>query len=367
MSWARRYLSALALAGMASGCTAPGANVPATGELAGRPIQTRVDTVTAAQHLGGDEVCPAITGPGDRDGLAALASRRSPDTAAICFARAVMAETRNRTLQRRYLRSLAGAAARPDAEGLACPGCLFLFVPGFHYHGSPTTGADLGKPRERLATLGLEVDFIEIDETGPVHANAQHIARRLRALKTGSPRVFLVSASKGGADVAEALGGILTPAETLHVEAWINIGGTLGGTRLAEMAGTWPVRPLTTVLGWLEGYRMAAIESLRPGVSRRRLRAQRIPSHIRVINHVAVPMSGDITRRARLGYRVLLRSGPNDGLTLLADAVALGGCTIMAVGEDHYLTGVPVEARTVALVRAILDPGAPACRSGRHT
>ena len=54
-------------------------------------------------------------------------------------------------------------------------------------------------------------------------------------------------------------------------------------------------------------------------------------------------------------YKVLRPLGPNDGLTLLPDALAPGGSTIVALGRDHFLAEDPqIDARTVALMSLVI-------------
>ena len=67
------------------------------------------------------------------------------------------------------------------------------------------------------------------DEQDPVRR--QLVIKQLRGLGL---HLVVVSASKSGAEVALALGRVLTPAETSHVRAWVSIGGVLRGSPVAD-------------------------------------------------------------------------------------------------------------------------------------
>jgi hypothetical protein len=68
-----------------------------------------------------------------------------------------------------------------------------------------------------------------------------------------------------------------------------------------------------------------------------------------------------LSKYAAEDYRNFSTLGPNDGLTLLPDALAPGGVTIVAPGRDHFLAEDPqIDAKTVAfmsLVIASLESG----------
>jgi hypothetical protein len=73
-----------------------------------------------------------------------------------------------------------------------------------------------------------------------------------------------------------------------------------------------------------------------------------------VVNYLGVPFSGDITRGGRFGYRRILPQGPNDGLTLLPDAIVPGGETLVKLGLDHYYLDPRIDQKTAALARLLL-------------
>jgi len=173
----------------------------------------------------------------------------------------------------------------------------------------------------------------------------------VRAASDRGRCVVLVSASKAGAESALALGALLSPAETSGVRSWINISGVLRGTPLADRALAEPRR-------WLAGLalhgRCDGLTSMAESVGRPRFARLRIPGRLLVVNFVPVPLSGDVTDRARSGYRSLRPYGPNDGRTLLAEAIVPGGVTILEPGLDHFFRSVDMGRRTLSLLRVVL-------------
>jgi hypothetical protein len=89
--------------------------------------------------------------------------------------------------------------------------------------------------------------------------------------------------------------------------------------------------------------------------SRARFNLFNVPEHILVVNYIGIPLSGDITKRARDGYLVLRSEGPNDGLTLITDEIAPGSITIAELGLDHYFLYPEIDLKTVAMTQTIIN------------
>jgi hypothetical protein len=69
---------------------------------------------------------------------------------------------------------------------------------------------------------------------------------------------------------------------------------------------------------------------------------------------VSKSFSGQVSDLGRTFYGLLKEQGPNDGLTLITDALA-PGYTIMAVGMDHFVNNDPeIELKTAALLPVML-------------
>jgi hypothetical protein len=192
-----------------------------------------------------------------------------------------------------------------------------------------------------------------------VEHNATLIVQQVRALRASSAAqsVVLVSASKGGPEAALALSMLNDDPAADAVKAWINVGGLLGGTALADLGLTWPLCWLVQLAVLPNGFSDGAFEGIRsltPEHSAQRARSLRLPAHVLVVSFVGVPLSGQLSAMARDGYGRLRAQGPNDGLTLITDAIAPGGVTIPEFGADHYLRQPDIDRKTLALARAVM-------------
>jgi hypothetical protein len=155
--------------------------------------------------------------------------------------------------------------------------------------------------------------------------------------------------------VAHALGHVLSPEETRPVLAWINIGGLLRGSPLADLAASWPTRWFVPLYFRLEGLDPGdSVASLTTTESKARLARQTIPPHVMLINFVGIPLSGHVSEAASFGYRRMRALGPNDGLTPITDELAHGGRTIVQVGLDHYYRDPELDLKTVALALTVM-------------
>jgi hypothetical protein len=271
----------------------------------------------------------------------------------------------------RALRAEVEAIARaPDVWGQRAgpvSEATFLFVPGWLYRADPSTGADLAAQRRALAARGMRVALAAIDENDTVQSNAARIAAEIRARALAGERLVLVSASKGGPESALALDALAGDPAVHAVAAWINIGGILRGSPLADWSQRWPVCWLINPALWFKGIDIDAVRSMRVTELRERFERARLPTHLLVVNIVGAPLAHEVSPRARDGHRRLAALGPNDGLTMLDDAVVESGLTLVEPGLDHFFDDPAIEARTIAiaywLLTSIARNHGPAARS----
>jgi hypothetical protein len=280
-----------------------------------------------------------------RDALAALSRTGSPDAAATTFAAAAEALPRNRE----FLARLETARAEPAPRRY-----LFVLVPGWRYRINPETGADLARPRAMLERLGFAAHLVPLDQNGTVEANAQALADEIVRLEGDARRLILVSTSKGGPETHLALDLVRRAGRAGHVAAWVNIGGLLNGSAVADYWTSWPRRWLAAVAFAFQGMGTASIDSMTTAKSRARFAAVSVPDWVLVINYVAVPLAAEVTPPAQGGYAMLVEHGPNDGLTLLADAIVPHGVTVIARGLDHFYAAPDLDDRIAAMARAIV-------------
>ena len=285
-----------------------------------------------------------------RDALAALAQAESLDAAAEAFAVAVMALPRNRAFRARFDAALAGATA-PGGRG---PYYLFVCVPGWLYLSNPESGADLARPRSVLAAFGYDTRLAQIDENGTVEANAAALADELVQLAASGRRIVLVSTSKAGPETHLALDRLERSGDAAHIVGWVNIGGLINGTPRADWWREWPQRLLATVGFAFLGRSADSIESMTTGVRRARVAELRLPRDVLVVNYIGAPRAAEVSARGQDDYAALVAWGPNDGLTLLADALVPQGVTVVEPGLDHFFAAPDLDRRIAALAQAVM-------------
>jgi hypothetical protein len=281
-----------------------------------------------------------------------LSRRFSVDFASLFLIRHIQQDPGNRWLQERYQQELAATVAGAPMPGYS--EYVILFVPGFLYRQDPSAGADFARPRESITQLGLSHQLAEIDQFGSVEDNAKEIAREIIRLGGSGKKIVLVGASSAGPAIALALGEELGASEVQPVKGWVNVGGILRGSERADGALLWPRRWLSRLICLYKGWNYNIIASYTAKISRKRFDRLQIPSHVFIVNFIGIPLSGDVSKRAKRGYRSLRDKGPNDGLTLITDAIAPGSHTIAEPGLDHYFLDPAISVKTVALARTVL-------------
>jgi hypothetical protein len=285
-----------------------------------------------------------------REALAAHARATSLDEAAELFARTIDAVPRNRAFRVRYERALAD----PPGPVRASSHALFLLVPGWRYRTDPATGADLAQVQRVLESLALATRLAPIGENDTVEANAVTLAAEIERLLPEGRRLILVSTSKGGPETHLALDRLRQAGSAGHVAAWVNIGGLLHGTAIADYWDTWPRSWLAAIGLTLGGHDARAIPTMTTAASRARIAASQLPPHLLVVNYLAVTRERDLTDWTRGNYAILAEHGPNDGLTLLADAIVPQGITVAELGFDHFFRTPDLDRRITAMVLSVL-------------
>lgn len=255
-------------------------------------------------------------------------------------------------VNRRYAEAWQAEMESP-ARAVIPPDLTVIFVPGFGYQSLSGNGADLSGPRRAIAAIGFRTELAPLHDTAPVETNADILADLIR--RHPARQLWLVSASAGGPTVAEALSRLATTKAEHRVEVWLNIGGLLRGTALADAALGWPKSWLVRALFAAKGWNFATVHSLSTGPSRARATGWKWAPSIRVVNLVGIPRATrELSPRAVDGYRQLAAFGPNDGLTLIEDALAAGAPTLLLPGYDHFLLAPDIDQRTQAIARLLL-------------
>ncbi len=364
------------LCGLAGACATPAADpaVQGTGTVADRTLSVPLDH-EAARHFLEDhpdahpegwhhDIEPIRADLADQplhqlDFTPVLARPGSVDLAALLFIDRVYRNDRNAQFAAcvSHFNDRLGAPDT-DVEALmqsAAERFHVVFVPGWLYEDHTTTEADFARTRSALERAGITHELLDTKQDGTVEANAAHLADHLRNFDDPSRELIIVSASKSGAEVHYALGHLLSPEESATVTAWINAGGLLRGTAVAD---DWTRLPRSLVgrplMAW-HGWSWESLLSLRTDAAAERLARSDLPATLRVINYIPVPMTAQMTHGAEGRHARLARLGPNDGAGLLTDAVAAAddAITLTEPEADHYFLRTDIGRRTLALTRAL--------------
>lgn len=324
-------------------------SLPASGRIGDLFIDAAVDGEIAREYLEGrnlpyelaslrEELKRQRRAPTVRE-LERISEIYSPDAATLLFLERLSEAPGARAFRERFKAELRHVReAGIENVALDPPyGLTLLMAPGWFYEeNGHETNADYRVQRTLLRRWGVPHRLIGTDQNGSVEENANAIADAVRQLPDGE-RAYLVSASKSGGEVALALGRLLDPSEVRRVRGWLSIGGVVSGSALADRVLEpdlcWFVRLMLSA----SGFDMEGLESMRTTLRRSAFQGLAFPRHLEIYSYIPVPLSGQISERGRLGYRLMRDRGPNDGLTLLADEMIPGATPIIAPGVDHFL------------------------------
>jgi hypothetical protein len=369
-----RFFTLLALYAGLLACSESIPQISVQTELAGKEIQTTVDSDIARyyleQFLKGDKTRPEydraietaernIVGElPSKALLQLLAQTHSTDFATLILWQSIVRDPSNRWPQKVFTEEfsrLKTNTGRDAARFLSAQhDYLIVFAPGWFYKSQPESGADFAKPRQVLTNVGARTRLLETEENGTVERNADLIAEQLIRFGRDAKKLIVVSASKAGPEVAFALTKLQQDTSAVHhVKAWVNIGGVLRGSTLADRALTWPTSWLVKLF-ILGGQSSEGIESLSTQISVERASRTVLPAHMTVLNYTGIPLSGQVSERARTGYSLLREEGPNDGLTPIVDEIPTGSITVAELGLDHFFRDPLIDMKTVALTNTIL-------------
>lgn len=368
-----KLIASLILCGAFISCAGNIPQIPAQVEIAGHPIHTTVDSDIAKyfleRYLKGERSRPELDAMIEtvehnignsvptRSFLKSIAESHSTDFAALVLWQSLLRHSGNRQAQSMFLREFSQlketAQKTPTRFTPKNPAYLIVFVPGWFYKSQPENGADFAKPRQALTEAGVRTALLEIDENGTVEHNGDLIVKQLVALSLREQKIILVSASKAGPEVALALSELQKTNTNHSVKAWVNIGGVLRGSVLADRALTWPTCWFVKLF-IINGDSFDGIESMSTMRSAERADRTRFPSDIIVMNYIGIPLSGQVTERARLGYSLLREEGPNDGLTQIVDEIPVASITIPEIGLDHFFNDPEIHTKTIALTNTVV-------------
>jgi hypothetical protein len=288
-----------------------------------------------------------------REDLASISREFSVDFASLFFASRLLSDGCNKEINQSFAQYLDNQKAF-DVDTSAY---LVLFVPGWDYaETGHVTGADFAKPRKLLTAFGIESYLVKLPPTGSVERNAEVLAADIARRAPSGKRIVIAGASSAGPAIHLALGDLVGKNELSSIKGWFNLGGLLQGSPLIDYVESAPQRWLFNLIAWFKGWSRESILSMGTIPSRSRFHRLQIDADIFVVNYLGIPLSGQISRHSEDKYPLLKAHGPNDGLTLLTDAIAPNSLTIVALGSDHFFAEDPrIDEKTIALMRVMLS------------
>ena len=353
-----------------SACGTPKGPLYAEGEIVGEMVAANMDSEIAKNTLepAADEPIElrqhrqqleqTINAIPDAAELQHLVKQGSPDFASVVFARALLGQPYNKRWQMRSRRLSEQLGAKETKLQLQKVFTKHhaLLVPGWHWKTRTDTGADLSFQRRILASFGLQSTLIETDEHGSVEKNGALIAQAIKDASVLNKSIVLISASKGGADTAYALGAELDTSQTPYLKGWLNIGGIIAGSTLVDNAMNDPKRWLRRI-GFAEDTPVTAIFGLNTAEAAARLTKLEFPDSVTIVNYAALAFASSVNDKSIHSYMELASYGPNDGAALIQEMLVPGGHTVLEIGLDHYMRSRRAMNRAIALLLMIMECG----------
>jgi len=334
----------------------PNKTIPVNGKLFGVPIQTTVDDELARLML---------TNPNDKivkdffesyenekletKTLSEISTKHSFDVATLFFLERAYQSNNNKAAQDQYLSFYAQQLSENNIDLTTLKEYYIAFVPGLAYKEDPTTGANFARQRELFTSAGISNELIETGEWSLVNQNAQIIANRLMELSKIHKNIILVSASKGGLETAIALNKFLSPEQTKSIKSWISVGGILKGSPVADNYLKAPNCWFAEFMLWTKSKNMDIVQDMSYIKRSESFKEMHFPEHIKIIHFVGTPLATQISKEIKGRFCSMIKLGPNDGLTPIADEITKQGIIISELGLDHYYRDKDIDKKTLAL------------------
>lgn len=231
----------------------------------------------------------------------------------------------------------------------------FVFVPGFFYKTFQFSGADFYKQRAYFDKFGIKYNFIETGETDSTTKNAVLIQNNLKKIIKDYDNIIIISASKGGLEVINALGDQNTDLDMSHIKAWISVCGILRGCPVKAVYDTFPYNLIGPFLVWINNINPKYYLDIDYGKRLKQYDKLELPPHLTILHYLGVPMHSTINDEISFRYKMLQKFGANDGSCPLADQLTPQGIVIADPGLDHYLKDSMILEKTISLCEIAID------------
>ncbi len=229
-----------------------------------------------------------------------------------------------------------------------------LIVPALFYRERPEIGGDGAVVAQAARAAGLEVELLPVGSGASARDNAKQL-RDLLPARVADPTV-VVSLSKGCADLRLAFEEMPVPR---GLRAWVLVSGLLRPTpAIDRLQSRWWSRLGLAMLLKRQGGSTELPREFASGVGSPLERPASAPAGLPVINLIGCPLSHHLgTPFGRLRHRQMSGLGPNDGLTLLRDAMLEPGSVYPVWGADHYFRLPAISGLLTRLVAHLVSIG----------
>jgi hypothetical protein len=257
-----------------------------------------------------------------------------------------------------FIRGLDGLPAAPDP---APKDVRILIVPGMFHAEYPDVGADGKLVRSIFAKNGFAAEIVPVDSRGTVGVN-QGIVREALLRRTDGA-VWLISISKGSADVRACLQDLPAGDIPRHLKGWINFSGTFSGSILSDHRSDTAFKKIYFRLVCLmAGVDYALVEEMAT-TNPIWLRKPGFAERMEIIHVLGFPLLSHVQPMLAHRFLRLSKWGPTDGMIRLLDAVGYPGHVYPVWGCDHFARTSALSALLYRLSRYISSTHAPLSRS----
>lgn len=209
-----------------------------------------------------------------------------------------------------------------------------VIVPGMFAKEKPDIGGDGALLKTIASSLGLTVSTAPTNTQASVSENADVLHQYLQQMQ--SDHVWIVSLSRGSADVKFMLSRHKTATYLPIVKQWISVSGIVTGTPLFQRILKRPVyAKAVSLLCTLRGISARLPVELDASYPFWSESCDQYPFGV---THVApIPLDWHVTRPVQPRYARLKHLGPTDGIVMLTELLAQQGTIYPIWGADHML------------------------------
>lgn len=278
------------------------------------------------------EVAPFVTALDGRllaaEELRALTAERGIDFATMAHYQAILAAPQHRS----FVSWIDGQPLEQER----CPMSVKLYVvPAYFYREHPEVGGGGEHVVQVARACGIDAAIVPIKSVGSVLENARIIRDILQ--RSAASHIWLMSLSKGSAEVRLLLQDYADVIPTDAIKVWLNVCGLVNGCDLVDhMLGTSMRRVKTRALCVAVRADYRGLEELHTAHAYWK-NPLSLPRHMQVVNIFGLPLLSHVQRRLVTRYQRLKHLGPNDGMVVLPKAVLPGGPIYPLWGVDHFM------------------------------